>query len=88
MAIGISTSIPEVVQTDLIGGGALTQSGARARADGGRGGGEPAGDQPDAERQLEQSTGDGADEPGARDAEQLQQVAPGEARLADETPDS
>src|SRR5206468_9589942 len=32
----------------------------------GRGGREPAGDQPDAERQLEQSTGDGADDPGAR----------------------
>src|SRR3954470_16055862 len=63
------------------------QSGARARAEG-RVGGEPAGDQPDAERQLEQSTGDGADEPGARDADQLQQCAPGEARVADETPDS
>src|SRR3954467_14237171 len=61
--------------------------GARARADG-RGGGEPAGDQPDAERQLEQPAGDGAAEPGARDAEQLQQCAPGEARVADETPDS
>src|SRR3954469_23804698 len=50
--------------------------------------GESLGDQPDAERQLERSTGDGADEPGARDAEQLQQVAPEEARVADETPDS
>jgi len=68
--------------------GCSRQSGARTRADGGRGGGEPAGDQPDAERQLEQSTGDGADEPGARDAGQLQQCAPGEARVADETPDS
>src|SRR4051794_2040266 len=54
----------------------------------GRGRGEPAGDEPDAERHLEQSTGDGADDPGARDAEQPQQVAPGEARVADETPDS
>src|SRR4051794_22921593 len=61
--------------------------GPRARGDG-CGGGEPAGDQPDAERQLEQSTGDGADEPGARDAEQLQQCARGDARVADETPDS
>src|SRR3954454_23377369 len=50
--------------------------------------GESLGDQPDAERQLEQSTGDGTDERGARDAEQLQQVAPEEARVADETPDS
>ena len=88
MAIGISTSIPEVVQTDLIAGGALTSVRCSRASGGGRGGGEPAGDQPDAERQLEQSTGDGADEPGARDAEQLQQVAPGEARVADETPDS
>src|SRR3954453_14487144 len=54
----------------------------------GRGRGEPAGDEPDAERQLEQSTGDGADEPGARDAEQHQQCARGEARVADETPAS
>jgi hypothetical protein len=69
----------EVVQTDLIAGGALTSVRCSRRADGGRGGGEPAGDQPDGERQLEQSTGDGADEPGARDAGQLQQVAPGEA---------
>src|SRR4051812_2101299 len=61
--------------------------GPRARGDG-RGGGEPAGDQPDAERQLEQSTGDGADEPGTREAEQLQQCARGDARVADETPDS
>src|SRR4051794_31352710 len=68
--------------------GRSRQSGARGRADGGRGAGEPAGDQPDAERQLEQSTGDGANEAGSRDAEQLQQVAPGEARVADEAPDS
>src|SRR5690349_18258784 len=61
--------------------------GPRARGDG-CGGGEPAGDQPDAERQLEQSTGDGANEPGARDAEQLEQCARGDARVADETPDS
>src|SRR4051812_7420138 len=53
---------------------------------GGRGA-ESLDDQPDAERQLERSTGDGADEPGARDAEQLQQVAPGEACVADKTPD-
>src|SRR3954452_19995398 len=50
--------------------------------------GESLGDQPDAERQLEQPTGDGADERGACDAEQLQQVAPGETRVADETPGS
>src|SRR5206468_7915642 len=49
--------------------------------------GEPAGDQPDGERQLEQPTGDGADHPRAGDAEQVQQCAPGEARVADETPD-
>src|SRR4051794_34410077 len=54
----------------------------------GRGRGEPAGDEPDAERHLEQSTGDGADEPGARDAEQHQECARGEARVADETPAS
>src|SRR4051812_39565285 len=62
--------------------------GGRGRADGGRGGGEPAGDQPDAERQLERSTGDGADECGALDAGQLQQVARGEACVADEAPGS
>src|SRR3954453_14729008 len=66
--------------------GGSRQSGGWAGADGR--GGEPAGDQPDGERQLEQSTGDGADEPCARDAGQLQQVAPGEARVADEAPDS
>ena len=76
MAIGISTSIPEGVQTDLITGRRSRQSGARGRADGGRGGGEPAGDQPDGERQLEQSTGNGCDERGVGDAEQRQQVAP------------
>src|SRR4051812_21964711 len=52
----------------------------------GRGGGEPADDQPDAEGHLEQATGDRADEPGTRDAEQHQQRARGEARVADETP--
>src|SRR3954469_25984042 len=62
--------------------------GSRGRADGRRCGGEPAGDQPDAERQLERSTGDGADERGAGDAEKLQKVAHGEARVADEAPGS
>src|SRR3954465_3512247 len=64
-----------------------TGSGAHTRADGG-GGGEPADDQPDGERPLEQSAGDGANERGAGDAEQLQQVARGEAGVAHEAPDS
>jgi hypothetical protein len=66
---------------------AARSSGARARA-GCRGGGEPPGDQPDGECQLEYPSGDGGDERSARDAEQLQQIARGEACVADETPAS
>jgi len=68
--------------------GRLARSPRRLASGVGRSGGEPAGDQPDGERPLEQSTGDGGDERGARDAEQLQQVACGEACVADEAPDS
>jgi hypothetical protein len=57
-------------------------------ADDGRDGGEPAGDQPDGECQLEQPTGDGGEERSALDAEQLQQIARGKACVADETPGS
>jgi hypothetical protein len=53
-------------------------SGASLRANGGRGGAEPAGDQPDAEGHLEQSTRASRDNAGASDTEHLQQGTPAE----------